>query len=227
MTDRGITPPFAVDAVDSLGTPDDDVTTTLDVSPWVETKLASLACHRTQISDDGPFSRLPEDVVHTLMGTEFYQLVSPPGAVDLLGGAVTRRRYRRRGTPHCQAAECSIKSYPTILTAATEHNTRIRIMAQESFSQDLDKLIEAALYLGERSENDPYFGVSKLARLLYYSDCGAYILLGAPITGTTYLHFPHGPYPENWHQARAKMEKSGAITVLRDSHAKAITATVC
>ena len=84
MTDRGITPPFAVDAVDSLGTPDDDVTTTLDVSPWVETKLASLACHRTQISDDGPFSQLPEDVVHTLMGTEFYQLVMPPGAVDLL-----------------------------------------------------------------------------------------------------------------------------------------------
>ena len=93
-------------------------------------------------------------------------------------------------------------------------------MAQESFSQDLDKLIEAALYLGERSENDPYFGVSKLARLLYYSDCGAYILLGAPITGTTYLHFPHGPYPENWHQARARMEKTGAITVLRDSHAQ-------
>ena len=84
MTDRGITPPFAVDAVDSLGTPDDDVTTTLDVSPWVETKLASLACHRTQISDDGPFSQLPEDVVHRLMGTEFYQLVTPPWATDML-----------------------------------------------------------------------------------------------------------------------------------------------
>ncbi len=84
MTDRGITPPFAVDAVDSLGTPDDDVTTTLDVSPWVGTKLASLACHRTQISDEGPFQQLPQDVVHTLMGTEFYQLVTPPGATDLL-----------------------------------------------------------------------------------------------------------------------------------------------
>ena len=84
MIDRGIEPPFAVDAIDSLGTPDDDVTTTLDVSPWVETKLASLACHRTQISDGGPFAQLPEDVVHHLMGTEYYQLVTPPGASDLL-----------------------------------------------------------------------------------------------------------------------------------------------
>ena len=60
----------------------------MDVSPWVETKLASLACHRTQISDDGPFSQLPEDVVHTLMGTEFYQLVMPTGASGFAGWAM-------------------------------------------------------------------------------------------------------------------------------------------
>ena len=90
----------------------------------------------------------------------------------------------------------------------------------QSFIQDMDKFIEAVLYIGERSENDPYFGVSKLARLLYYSDCGAYALQGKPITGTTYIHFPHGPYPENWYQARMQMEQSGAITMLRDSHAQ-------
>ncbi len=84
MTDRGITPPFAVDAVDSLGTPDEDVTTTVDVLPWVKIKLESLACHRTQLHDSGPFRNLPEDVVNMLMGTEFYQLASPPGAADLL-----------------------------------------------------------------------------------------------------------------------------------------------
>ena len=94
------------------------------------------------------------------------------------------------------------------------------MMTEQNFAQDMDKFIEAVLYIGERSENDPYFGVSKLARLLYYSDCGAYSLLGKPITGTTYLHFPHGPYPENWYQARMEMEQSGAITVLRDSHAQ-------
>ena len=86
MTDRGIPPPFAVDAIDALGTPDEDVTTTLDMSPWVETKLASLACHRTQISADGPFQQLPPEVMRALMGTEYYQLAAPPGATDLLAG---------------------------------------------------------------------------------------------------------------------------------------------
>ena len=84
MADRDITPPFAAEAIDELGTPDDDVTTTVDVMPWVKVKLDSLACHRTQLHDSGPFSQLPEDVVNMLMGTEFYQLVSPRGAVDLL-----------------------------------------------------------------------------------------------------------------------------------------------
>ena len=90
-------------------------------------------------------------------------------------------------------------------------------MAQESFTQDLDKLIEAALYLIERSEDDPYFGMTKLVKLLYYSDCASFILRGKPITGTTYLHFPHGPYPENWYRARTSMENSGAADVLRES----------
>ena len=84
MTERGITPPFAVDAVDALGTPDEDVTTTVDVASWVEVKLRSLRCHRTQLHDTGPFSQLPTDVINTLMGVEFYQLAYPAGASDLL-----------------------------------------------------------------------------------------------------------------------------------------------
>ena len=84
MIDRGIEPPFAVDAIDSLGTPDDEVTTTVDVSAYVDTKIASLKCHRTQISDDGPFFRLPRDIMTGLMGAEYYQLAAPSGATDLL-----------------------------------------------------------------------------------------------------------------------------------------------
>ena len=50
----------------------------------METKIASLSCHRTQISSDGPFEQLPEEVMRRLMGTEYYQLAAPAGAVDLL-----------------------------------------------------------------------------------------------------------------------------------------------
>ena len=90
-------------------------------------------------------------------------------------------------------------------------------MSQATFVQDIDKLVEAALYLSERSADDPYFGMTKLVKLLYYADCAAYIEYGKPITGTTYIHFPHGPYPENWHRVRVQMERSGAVDVLRES----------
>lgn len=56
----------------------------MDVSPYVDTKIASLKCHRTQISDDGPFFQLPADIMAGLMGAEYYQLAMPPGATDLL-----------------------------------------------------------------------------------------------------------------------------------------------
>jgi hypothetical protein len=88
---------------------------------------------------------------------------------------------------------------------------------QKYFEQDRGKLIEVALYLSELSIDDPDFGIEKLAKLLYYADCDAYMHHGEPITGTTYLHFPHGPYPENWHQVRQQMEQQGDVEVIYGS----------
>jgi LmbE family N-acetylglucosaminyl deacetylase len=89
MLDRGITPPFASLDVDSIGTPDEEVTTTMDVGRHVDTKIASLNCHRTQIGPNGPFALMPADKVREYMSTEYFMLVSPLGAApgqDLLGG---------------------------------------------------------------------------------------------------------------------------------------------
>ncbi len=77
-----------------------------------------------------------------------------------------------------------------------------------------DKLIEAVIYLSERSADDPNFSVIKLVNLLYYADCAAYLKHGAPITGATYLHFPHGPYPEHWYKVRRQMQAAGDVEVL-------------
>ena len=65
----------------------DEVTTVLDVGPFVDTKIASLNCHRTQIDPNGPFSQLPEDMTRDIMRTEYYTLVLPVAAgrnVDIL-----------------------------------------------------------------------------------------------------------------------------------------------
>ena len=77
MRAMGISPPFASEEFEVLGTPDDEVTTVIDVTSDVETKIASLACHRTQITANGPFSQLPREMLHDIMRTEYFSLISP------------------------------------------------------------------------------------------------------------------------------------------------------
>ncbi|MFQ6027978.1 MAG: PIG-L family deacetylase [Dehalococcoidia bacterium] len=88
MLDLGIKPPFASLDIESLGSPDEEVTTRLDVSAYVETKIASLDCHRTQMDPDGPFAQIPEELMREIMSTEYYSLVAREGVAnseDVLG----------------------------------------------------------------------------------------------------------------------------------------------
>ena len=89
MVDNGITPPFASLEVDKIGSPDEEVTTTVDVSNYVETKIASLACHRSQMDPNGPFAQLPEVLTREIMSTEYFTLALPQGCdagSDILAG---------------------------------------------------------------------------------------------------------------------------------------------
>ncbi len=75
---------------------------------------------------------------------------------------------------------------------------------------DERKFRELILYLAERSIDDPKFGKTKLAKLLYYSDFYAYALLGRAITGATYARYPRGPVP------RALARELGSIEDTQD-----------
>ena len=75
MMELGLRPPFSADDTEALGTPDDEVTTILDVGRHVAIKKESLELHRTQIERDGPFSKLPPDFMEEIMSSEFFQLV--------------------------------------------------------------------------------------------------------------------------------------------------------
>ena len=79
MTDAGITPPFAKEALDVIGSPDDYVTTVRDVSAYVEIKKESLSHHKTQLDPNGPFSSLNRDFMDTWMSTEYFYLTQPDG----------------------------------------------------------------------------------------------------------------------------------------------------
>ena len=79
MVELGLRPPFSADDTEALGTPDDEVTTTVNVRRYVALKKESLERHRTQIERDGPFSKLPQDFMDEIMSSEFFQLAPVPG----------------------------------------------------------------------------------------------------------------------------------------------------
>lgn len=88
-------------------------------------------------------------------------------------------------------------------------------MEYQKFSLRPDKLAEAALYLAERSANDPNFGETKLVKMLYFADCAAYARHGAPITGATYVHMEHGPYPQDWRSTKERLIADGQAREIR------------
>jgi N-acetyl-1-D-myo-inositol-2-amino-2-deoxy-alpha-D-glucopyranoside deacetylase len=90
--------PFAgIESVDDIPFVVDDevVTTCVDASAHVEAKAAALVAHASQISTDGPFFALSNNLGQKTWGTEHYRLVSgSPGGerdadgreTDLFGG---------------------------------------------------------------------------------------------------------------------------------------------
>ena len=89
MQDAGITPPFASQEIDTIGTPDELVTTVVNVAAYLDVKMASLRCHRTQLNPNGAFSQMPEHLLRESMSSEYFGLAAPEGAgkdADLLAG---------------------------------------------------------------------------------------------------------------------------------------------
>lgn len=75
MAAQGLPSPFpTADTPEELpmGTPDDEVTTTVDVSPWLDQKMSALRAHRSQLSPDSFFLNVPADLEAQAFGTEWF-----------------------------------------------------------------------------------------------------------------------------------------------------------
>ena len=68
---------FGADNVDDLPFAKDDsfVTTLIDGNPYVDAKMEAMRAHRTQISLDGPFFALSDNLGLQVWGNEYYTLV--------------------------------------------------------------------------------------------------------------------------------------------------------
>jgi len=77
----GGAPDFAtVQSVDDFpfGVPDEDVTTEIDATAYLERKLDAMRAHATQIAVDSPFFTFSDGVGQRAFGREYYTLLAGP-----------------------------------------------------------------------------------------------------------------------------------------------------
>lgn len=81
-------------------------------------------------------------------------------------------------------------------------------------SFDFEKLVGTIHYVCEKAGTTALDPI-KLNKVLWYSDCMAYLLRGRSITDATYIRKQHGPVPRAQKSAIAVLEGIGAIKVGR------------
>jgi antitoxin SocA-like protein len=88
-----------------------------------------------------------------------------------------------------------------------------------SMRPDDVKFRELILYIATRCAEDPYFGKTKLNKILFYTDFAAYAELGKPLTGQEYMRLPHGPAPRRMKPMLDSMSSAGEIEILGEDKA--------
>ena len=64
----------------SVAIPDDQVTTEIDATKYLDAKRAAMRAHETQITVDGDYFALSNDLGQRILATEYYtQLAGPQG----------------------------------------------------------------------------------------------------------------------------------------------------
>jgi N-acetyl-1-D-myo-inositol-2-amino-2-deoxy-alpha-D-glucopyranoside deacetylase len=60
------------EAREHVGTPRSQITHTINIKPWAESKRAAIAAHRTQTADGGPLSGIPPEVREWQLAYEYF-----------------------------------------------------------------------------------------------------------------------------------------------------------
>lgn len=72
---------------------------------------------------------------------------------------------------------------------------------------------ELIIYIAQRSVADPWFGATKLNKILYHSDFRAFERFGVPLTGVRYFRLPQGPAPKKLKHVERELIEEGAIRI--------------
>ena len=58
--------------LNKIGTPDEEVTTQIEIGSYLDRKMDALRCHRSQVAPDWWFMRIPRDQLHKKFNREFF-----------------------------------------------------------------------------------------------------------------------------------------------------------
>lgn len=72
-----------------------------------------------------------------------------------------------------------------------------------------DKFKELILYIAKRSFDDPFYGATKLNKILFFSDFLAFKKFGKSISGQMYRKLDFGPVPTQFQEVRDKLVQDG------------------
>lgn len=81
-----------------------------------------------------------------------------------------------------------------------------------------ERLHQLILFIAERCQTDPTFGMTKLIKILYRADFESFARYGKSITGTQYKKFPYGPVSQDALDVRDLMEKQGEVAVVKEGY---------
>jgi len=76
------------------------------------------------------------------------------------------------------------------------------------------KLKELVLYVANRSFDDPFFGKTKLNKVLYFSDFQSFRQHGVSISGAVYQHLPQGPCPQRMLPVLNSLESENEVAIV-------------
>lgn len=88
----------------------------------------------------------------------------------------------------------------------------------EDNQESRERLRELILFVAERCQADPNFGMTKLVKILFRADFESFARYGESITGTQYKKFPYGPVSQAALDVTDDMERQGDIVIMREGY---------
>lgn len=105
--------------------------------------------------------------------------------------------------------ECWLDLSPFLLYIEHPYTRRISMQTEASDS----KFKELILYIAKRSFDDPFYGATKLNKILFFSDFLAFKKFGKSISGQFYRKLEFGPAPAQFQAIRDELVRDGDAAI--------------